>query len=144
MEESAECALDDDTTISSLQCRRYNCMVSYDKYYRVPRMWLNGWDQTGSPLSDRQMLEDVMHEYALRTVTIEAFPLADKCQARSLSIHPCNHAQAFINIIKSLQECGKTPKVEHILFIYLKFMASVVPTIDYDWSFDVEIKGTAA
>ena len=32
---------------------------------------------------------------------------------------------------------GGTPKVEHYLLVFLKFIASVVPTIEYDYTLSI-------
>jgi ubiquitin-like-conjugating enzyme ATG3 len=56
------------------------------------------------------------------------------------SIHPCQHAPAMLKIIQALTECGKTPTVDQYLFIFLKFIQSVVPTIEYDFTMDVQAR----
>ncbi|RYH29792.1 hypothetical protein EON65_07395 [archaeon] len=56
------------------------------------------------------------------------------------SIHPCQHAPAMLTIIKALQEAGNTPTVEQYFFIFLKFIQSVVPTIEYDYTTDVQAR----
>lgn len=60
------------------------------------------------------------------------------------SIHPCQHGPAMLNIIQALQECGAAPQVEQYMFIFLKFIQSVVPTIEYDYTFDVQVRGKDA
>lgn len=57
------------------------------------------------------------------------------------SIHPCQHGPAMLNIIEALKECGAVPQVEQYMFIFLKFIQSVVPTIEYDYTFDVQVRG---
>jgi ubiquitin-like-conjugating enzyme ATG3 len=57
------------------------------------------------------------------------------------SIHPCQHAAAMLRIIEALSDCGKTPNVKQYMFIFLKFMQSVMPTIEYDYTFDVQVRG---
>lgn len=51
--------------------RRYDVMISYDKYYQTPRVWLLGYAPSGTPLTGQEMFEDVMEDYVNRTVTIE-------------------------------------------------------------------------
>lgn len=59
------------------------------------------------------------------------------------SVHPCQHAAAMLNIIRALKDCGATvPSVEQYLFIFLKFIQSMVPTIEYDYTIDVQISAT--
>jgi ubiquitin-like-conjugating enzyme ATG3 len=47
----------------------------------------------------------------------------------------------MLNIIEALKECGTVPQVEQYMFIFLKFIQSVVPTIEYDYTFDVQVRG---
>jgi ubiquitin-like-conjugating enzyme ATG3 len=45
------------------------------------------------------------------------------------------------NIISALMESGSTPSVEQYLPIFLKFMQSVIPTIEYDYTMDAVVQG---
>ena len=45
-------------------------------------------------------------------------------------------------LLDSLSEGGKEPSVEHYLVIFLKFIASIVPTIDYDYTMAADIGGS--
>lgn len=177
--------------------RTYDCMITYDKYYQTPRMWLIGYDENGLPLQPNQIFEDVASDYAFKTVTIEPFPhgspgagamdslLASRSEAphspRNLSvhvasIHPCKHASMMRKMIQRMNDSGQyreqdsppdsppldttndkdqapwtsalrrvwgtakaTPpqdtggvRVDQYLVIFLKFMASIVPTIEID------------
>ena len=47
----------DDDTI--LQTRTYDLNITYDNYYRTPRLWLFGYDESQRPLDENQMYEDV-------------------------------------------------------------------------------------
>jgi ubiquitin-like-conjugating enzyme ATG3 len=58
-----------------LRTRTYDVSVSYDKYYQTPRIWLSGYDEHRSPLTPQQALEDVSHEHARKTVTIDGAQL---------------------------------------------------------------------
>lgn len=55
--------------------RLYDLSVSYDRYYRVPRFWMRGYDAvTGLPLEPREVLTDFIKDqgtraYAHRAVT---------------------------------------------------------------------------
>jgi len=42
-------------------------------------------------------------------------------------------------IIDTIISNGGEPKVEQSLFVFLKFIASVVPTIQYDFTIDLEL-----
>lgn len=48
----------------------------------------------------------------------------------------------MLRILESLKECGsELPSVDQYLFIFLKFIQSVVPTIEYDFTTDVQVRG---
>lgn len=118
--------------------RRYDMSITYDKYYQTPRIFLFGCNQNGSPLSTEEVYEDVMQDYAKKTVTIEPHPhLLNRMHA---SVHPCQHGAVMKNMIENLVESGQTPNIDQYIFIFLKFIQSVVPTIEYDYTFDVQIK----
>ncbi|KAI9480519.1 MAG: autophagocytosis protein [Benjaminiella poitrasii] len=121
-----------------LQVRTYDVFITYDKYYQTPRMWLFGYDEQRRPLTSTQVFEDVSPDYVKKTVTIETHPHLSLSLA---SIHPCKHAEVMKKIIERMGD-GKTSgigqedengiRVDQYLIIFLKFMSSVVPTIDYD------------
>jgi ubiquitin-like-conjugating enzyme ATG3 len=111
--------------------RTYDISITYDKYYQTPKVWILGYTSGGTPLSTEQMFQDIMPEYVQRTVTIEAHPSLGTTQ---LSIHPCQHAAVMKTILRNLNQ---SPKVEFYLFIFLKFISSIIPTINYDFTLDV-------
>lgn len=135
-----------------LNVRSYNVSITYDKYYQTPRVWLSGYadDGTNRPLTGQEMMEDVISDYAHRTVTMEYHPHLTGMQ--HASIHPCQHGAVMKTIIKNLmKDCdndnttssksktkdAKGPSVEMYLFIFLKFVSSMIPTISYDFTVDV-------
>ncbi|WFD44972.1 E2-like enzyme [Malassezia psittaci] len=177
----------DSRSASTMAVRTYDCMITYDKYYQTPRMWLIGYDEEGLPLQPTQIFEDVASDYALKTVTIEPFPHGSsgstaKSHGASMhvaSIHPCKHASMMRKMIHRMNESGQyreqgqplqpipsrpqlekrshwwpsaksgrsqSPhvsnetesepdtevRVDQYLMIFLKFMASIVPTIEID------------
>ena len=101
-----------------------------------------------------------MQDYAKKTVTVDPHPhlsrshgnnstslslcsYLHRCDVASVaSIHPCRHGSAMLKIIEALKECGQTPNVEQYLFVFLKFIQSVVPTIEYDYTVDVQLRHT--
>eukprot|EP01040_Poterioochromonas_malhamensis_P012476 gene12476-13649_t len=121
-----------------MKVRRYDVSITYDNYYRTPRIWLFGYDESGSALEPVAIFEDVMTDYAKRTVTIDPHPHLTKPHA---SIHPCRHGPAMSKIIAALMESGTTPQVEQYLPIFLKFIQSVVPTIEYDYTMNAVVQG---
>lgn len=126
------------------------------------------------PLSAPEMMEDVISDYANKTVTMEPHPHVSGPQA---SIHPCQHGKVMKAIVRNLlkatttttaaaaaaavqneegggggdeataaamqqqqqqeQPQGGGPSVEMYLFIFLKFVSSMIPTINYDFTMDV-------
>jgi len=57
-----------------VRSRRYDVSITYDNYYRTPRIWLFGFDESGSTLSTSEIFQDVMQDYAQKTVTIDPHP----------------------------------------------------------------------
>ncbi|KAI8967040.1 autophagocytosis protein [Mycotypha africana] len=132
-----------DTNDRILQVRTYDVFITYDKYYRTPRVWLFGYDEERHPLTSAQVFEDISPDYVKKTVTIESHPHLSLSLA---SIHPCKHAEVMKKIIERMGD-GKSAdiggnevesgsnsgiRVDQYLIIFLKFMSSVIPTIDYD------------
>ncbi|KDQ55750.1 hypothetical protein JAAARDRAFT_208531 [Jaapia argillacea MUCL 33604] len=170
-----------------LQVRTYDVMITYDKYYQTPRIWLLGYDENRTPLTPSQIFQDVSADHAFKTVTIEPFPHSASLQAAS--VHPCKHANVMKKVIERMnssvvadqlaksgapsggKEGGKdkdkegkkkgwfgrkstgssgtatptgkdTPqqeeeevegmRVDFYLVVFLKFIASIVPTIEVD------------
>ncbi|KAJ1821300.1 E2-like enzyme, partial [Coemansia sp. RSA 2675] len=120
-----------------LRTRTYDISITYDKYYQTPRVWLFGYDEQGKPLTARQIFEDISEDHAKKTVTIETHPHLAVQQA---SIHPCKHAHVMRKIIERAVESGRREiRVDQYLVIFLKFMSSVLPTIEYDYTMSSDI-----
>ena len=120
-----------------LRTRTYDISITYDKYYQTPRVWLYGYDEQGQPLSSTQIFEDISEDHAKKTVTIEPHPHLSTPMA---SIHPCKHAHVMKRIIQRAVDSGKREiRVDQYLVIFLKFMSSVLPTIDYDYTMSTDI-----
>ncbi|KAF8514126.1 autophagocytosis associated protein [Gautieria morchelliformis] len=162
-----------------LQVRTYDVMITYDKYYQTPRVWLLGYDENGIPLTTPQIFQDVAADHALKTVTIEPFPHSNM---QTASVHPCKHASVMKKVIERMnagvveeqqrsarssggKEGGKRKwllrkvpgsggedgkkavavpdgvaegeeiegmRVDFYLVVFLKFIASIIPTIEVD------------
>jgi ubiquitin-like-conjugating enzyme ATG3 len=82
-------------------------------------------------------MEDIMQDYANKTVTLDPHPHLEH-GGRYASIHPCKHAPVMKRIVGLLAEGGKECRPDQYLFIFLKFIQSVVPTIEYDYTMEVE------
>jgi len=117
-----------------IRTRTYDVSVTYDYYYRVPRMWLTGYDESGTPLSDEEVKEDIMLDYIDKTVTIEVHPHTN---VKSISIHPCKHSLLLTKMIENFESNGKKLEVHMSVLLFLKFLHSVVPTIEYDFTMDI-------
>eukprot|EP00878_Enallax_costatus_P003154 GHUV01003354.1.p1 GENE.GHUV01003354.1~~GHUV01003354.1.p1 ORF type:complete len:301 (+),score=98.44 GHUV01003354.1:117-1019(+) len=114
--------------------RTYDLYITYDQYYQVPRFWLVGFDEAKQPLRPEQVLEDVSEEHARKTITVEQHP---HLAVSAASIHPCRHAEVMKKLVDNLIAGGTEFKLEQYLVLFLKFIASVVPTIQYDYTMSV-------
>jgi len=128
-----------------LKVRTYDLSITYDKYYQTPRVWMMGYSaDSNQPLTGEEMMQDVMSDYANRTVTIETHPHVSGPHA---SIHPCQHGAVMKTIVRNLMASSsldgtddgdaatvKAPSIEMYLFIFLKFVSSIIPTITYDFT----------
>jgi len=122
---------------TTIQTRTYDLNITYDNYYRTPRMWLCGYDENQRPLSVEQMYEDISQDHANKTVTFEAHPHIPGTQMAS--IHPCRHAEVMKKLINMVADSGKELEVYNYLMVFLKFVQAVIPTIEYDFTRNVLI-----
>lgn len=112
--------------------RTYDLNITYDNYYRTPRLWLSGYDENNKPLTIEQMYDDISEDHAKKTVTFESHPhIPGTLMA---SIHPCRHAEVMKKLINLMAESGKELEVYSYLMVFLKFVQSVIPTIEYDYT----------
>ena len=120
--------------VDVVKTRTYDVTVTYDFYYCVPRMWLMGYNEKGLPLTDDEMKEDVMPEYRNKTCTIEP----QTCTGiKNISVHPCRHSLLLKKMIQDFQNSGKKLEVHMSILLFLKFLQSVVPTVQYDFTMDI-------
>jgi ubiquitin-like-conjugating enzyme ATG3 len=149
LQDDAAAVLPEDQQESSnvVKVRTYDLSITYDKYYQTPRVWIIGRNTQDQPLTGEEMMQDVISDYANKTVTMESHPHVAGPHA---SIHPCQHAKVMKAIVKNLikKTCNSEdqegnaaavvgPSVEMYLFIFLKFVSSMIPTINYDFTMDV-------
>lgn len=102
------------------------------------------------------MYEDVSQDHAKKTVTMETHPHLPG--PNMASVHPCKsvfpfklkasllfnshffsnpdrrHADIMKKIIQTVEEGGKVLGVHMYLIIFLKFVQTVIPTIEYDFT----------
>ncbi|XP_047514359.1 ubiquitin-like-conjugating enzyme ATG3 [Pieris napi] len=115
-----------------VRTRTYDLHITYDKYYQTPRLWLIGYNEERKLLSVSQMYEDVSQDHAKKTVTMETHPhLSGPSMA---SVHPCRHAEVMKKIIETVTESGGELGVHSYLIIFLKFVQTVIPTVEYDFT----------
>ncbi|KAH7557385.1 hypothetical protein ACOSP7_027098 [Xanthoceras sorbifolium] len=124
-----------------LRTRTYDVSITYDKYYQTPRVWLTGYDESRMLLQPEYVLEDVSQDHARKTVTIEDHP---HLPGKHASIHPCRHGAVMKKIIDVLVSRGVEPEVDKYLFLFLKFVASVIPTIEYDYTMDFDLGSSSS
>eukprot|EP01108_Squamamoeba_japonica_P000853 TRINITY_DN130_c0_g1_i1.p1 TRINITY_DN130_c0_g1~~TRINITY_DN130_c0_g1_i1.p1 ORF type:complete len:317 (-),score=111.90 TRINITY_DN130_c0_g1_i1:33-983(-) len=115
--------------------RTYDIAIAYDKYYQTPRLWLFGYDEARAPLKPEQVFEDVSLDHAQKTVTIETHPHLASSWA---CIHPCRHAAVMKQLVERMGASGKEARVDQYLFLFLKFINSAIPTIEYDYTHAIE------
>jgi len=124
-------------TLETIKTRTYDISITYDFYYQTPRLWLYGYNEKGIPLTQAEMFEDIMADYANKTVTIESHPHQG---INCVSVHPCKHALVMKKIIDTIAENGGKAEVRQAMFVFLKFISSVVPTIEYDYTVDMDLE----
>ncbi|MCJ1429604.1 E2-like enzyme, partial [Sticta canariensis] len=71
--------------------RTYTLYITYTPYYRTPRLYLSGYLSPSEPLPPQLMMEDIVGDYADKTVTLEDFPFFEH-GVKMASVHPCKHA----------------------------------------------------
>jgi ubiquitin-like-conjugating enzyme ATG3 len=115
---------DDDEANVFIPTRTYDLNITYDNYYRTPRLWLSGYDENNKPLTIEQMYDDISEDHAKKTVTFESHPhIPGTLMA---SIHPCRHAEVMKKLINLMAESGKELEVYSYLMVFLKFVQSVI------------------
>ncbi|XP_055705079.1 ubiquitin-like-conjugating enzyme ATG3 isoform X2 [Phlebotomus papatasi] len=123
---------------SVVHTRTYDLHISYDKYYQTPRLWVVGYDENRKPLTMEQMYEDVSQDHAKKTVTMETHPHLPG--PNMASVHPCKHADIMKKIIQTVEDGGGELGVHMYLIIFLKFVQTVIPTIEYDFTQNFSMK----
>ncbi|XP_037904496.1 ubiquitin-like-conjugating enzyme ATG3 [Hermetia illucens] len=123
---------DGDAGDSVIHTRTYDLHITYDKYYQTPRLWVVGYDENRKPLTVEQMYEDVSQDHAKKTVTMESHPHLPG--PNMASVHPCKHADIMKKIIQTVEDGGGELGVHMYLIIFLKFVQTVIPTIEYDFT----------
>lgn len=146
--------------------RYYDLFITYSTSYRVPKMYIVGFNVEGTPLTPDQMFEDISLEYRDKTATIEKLPFY-KNSILSVSIHPCKHANVMKVLLEKVrlirqrkrseekklmdakhnqdnqdewedlqEDVNDTLRADQYLVIFLKFITSITPTIEHDYTME--------
>ena len=109
----------------------YNVSITYDQYYRTPRIWFEGIDSGGNMLSQEEIYSDFMVEYIKVSLTLEKHPIMDM---NYMSVHPCKHAFAMQKMFAfELEKKDESEvKIEDYLVHFLKFASCVIPQLEFD------------
>ena len=102
------------------------------------RVWLYGYSEDRQPLTQGQILEDISTDHALKTVTLEAHPHTSHGAGLHASIHPCKHASVMHKLCSEIMSSGREVRTDQYLFLFLKFISCVIPTIEYDHTISVD------
>jgi ubiquitin-like-conjugating enzyme ATG3 len=108
----------------------YNLSITYDNYFRTPRLWLIGFDSSNYPLSNNKIYKDISMEHSKITVTIEYHPFYKDIQY--ISVHPCKHSHVMKRLLEEAHKNGKEIGVEKYFLYFLKFVSTVMPNLDFD------------
>jgi len=123
-------------TDNIVRTRTYDISICYDQYHQTPRVWLFGYDENKQPLTPEKVLQDMSEDHVNKTVTVAQHPHTSIMQAY---IHPCKHASVMKKIVNRMIESGRVPRVDQYLFIFLKFIHAAIPTIEYDFTIEMDL-----
>ncbi|KAH3743976.1 autophagy protein 3 [Pelomyxa schiedti] len=115
--------------------RTYDISITYDVYYRTPKVWLFGYNEAHKPLKPHEVFQDISGDHAHKTVTMDNHP---HLGIQTAFIHPCRHAEVMKKIIQRQIDAGKEARVDQYMVLFLKFISSVIPTIEHDFTMEIE------
>ncbi|KOB87561.1 hypothetical protein PFDG_03807, partial [Plasmodium falciparum Dd2] len=101
-----------------MKIRTYDVSITYDKYYQTPRIWLFGYNESGDPLKSEEFV---------------------RTYYQIIVIKQSRHAEAILNVVNNWISEEKEPRHDLYLLFLLKFISGVIPTIEYDFTTDIEI-----
>jgi ubiquitin-like-conjugating enzyme ATG3 len=96
----------------TVRTRTYDLFITYDKYWRCPRLWLFGYTALGAPLPVTAIMEDISTDYVDKTVTMETWPYMEGQGMSMASVHPCKHSHVMQSIIARQSERGDEVRVD--------------------------------
>lgn len=128
-EENIESTEDPATLVSlpnteHVNWRFYDLHITYDNYYRTPRLWIIGYDYYRNFLTPAEIFDDISPEHSKATITRERHPYL---QTMCLSVHPCNHATMLHNVTQKIGQHD----IKRVLEVFLHVMTTVLPTADF-------------
>ena len=112
---------------------KYNISITYDNYFRTPRLWLMGFNSYNMPLSHEKMLKDISIEHSKITVTVEEHPYYSDMYY--ISVHPCKHGHVMKRLIEEEKKNKKDIQVFEYFIYFLKFVSTIIPNLDFDRTF---------
>lgn len=134
-----------------LATRTYDLTITFDRFYSTPHVWLFGYNERNQPLQKEEIFEDIYSDYSNKTATIETHPFLG---TPHVSIHPCRHAEVMKKMIdrlnekardaieaagdKRVEEAAISMRADLYLFVFLKFIAAVIPTVEYDFTTSID------
>jgi ubiquitin-like-conjugating enzyme ATG3 len=109
----------------------YDVYITYDQYYRTPRVWFIGSTFFGEQLTQEQTYKDFMPEYLNVSLTMELNPILN---VYCTSVHPCKHAYAMQRMFAYDMEKKDSSEIhiDNYLVYFLKFASSVIPQLEFD------------
>lgn len=123
--------------------RTYDLAITYDKYWQTPRLWIMAaFDEDGQPICASSVIaQEISPEHANQTVTVEPFPHR-RDDISMVSVHPCKHAAVMKSILMMHNQLTDDEndrqenyvRADQYLIVFLKWMSSVMPTINYDFT----------
>ena len=112
--------------------------IAYDEYYHTPRMFFSATDAELNPLSNDQIKQDIQKEYLDKTLTVEKFEFIPNRMMPT--VHPCKHANVLKTMADAMRENGQKVDSHFAMLIFLKFITSVIPTVEFDITGDLHFE----
>ena len=109
----------------------YDITITYDNYYRTPRIWFHAYNFYNQMLNNNEILKDFSIEHTNVSVTVETHPYYE---TESISVHPCKHADAMKKLIKIELENDNIIEVKQYFIYFLKFVSCIFPNIIFDFT----------
>lgn len=124
---------DDDLTVKEdyQDIKLYDITITYDNYYRTPRIWFHAYNLHCESITNENILKDFSIEHTNISVKIEKHP---HFNLESVSVHPCKHAEAMKKLLKIELENNKNIEVHNYFTYFLKFVSCILPHIVFDFT----------